>query len=244
MNRQSNARTYISDEFNKFIYPSWNRNIDLARVRQIKESILDNGYIGAPIIVNEFMEVIDGQHRLYACQEANVPVEYTVKKRLRMKEAAALNSTQRAWVYADYIKAYSEFGDQNYIRLKRLMDETGFGVKTVCGILGFHTQKIKTNSFSISEEEYEDTKRLLDKISVFRDFKHMYGNQATMYTIIARLVKAELVDVNRLYDQFSRYGSSYTGKTDDILRSLNELYNFNRSNKFYFADKYRAIYEG
>ena len=40
-----------------------NREIEESRVKKIKDSILKVGYITSPIIVNEKMEVIDGQRK-------------------------------------------------------------------------------------------------------------------------------------------------------------------------------------
>lgn len=46
-----------------------NRFVDPKKVNKLKKSINEVGYISNPIIVNEKMEVIDGQHRLEALKE-------------------------------------------------------------------------------------------------------------------------------------------------------------------------------
>lgn len=72
-----------------------NRFVDPKKVNKLKKSIDEVGYISNPIIVNEKMEVIDGQHRLEALKELGKPVEYIVQKNLDIKEVLFMNSKPR-----------------------------------------------------------------------------------------------------------------------------------------------------
>ena len=62
-----------------------NRLLKNDRVNKIVESINAVGYILSPILVNEKMEVIDGQGRLAALERLKMPVHYMVPRpRLRL----------------------------------------------------------------------------------------------------------------------------------------------------------------
>lgn len=56
-------RTNNYDQFKRLV---GNREVNPKRVKTIKKSVEEIGYIPNPIIVNENMEVIDGQGRLQA----------------------------------------------------------------------------------------------------------------------------------------------------------------------------------
>ena len=58
-----------------------NREVTQTRVNNIIDSIQRVGYVTSPIIVNEKMEIIDGQGRLEALQELNLPVEIHYTRR-------------------------------------------------------------------------------------------------------------------------------------------------------------------
>ena len=68
------TRTYSI--FNKVI---GNRNLDPKNLKRIKESINEIG-LQMPILVNQNKSVIDGQHRLQAAIELEIPITYIVSK--------------------------------------------------------------------------------------------------------------------------------------------------------------------
>ena len=56
-----------------------NRNLDSKNLKRIKESINEIG-LQMPILVNENNSIIDGQHRLQAAKELEIPITYIVSK--------------------------------------------------------------------------------------------------------------------------------------------------------------------
>ena len=59
----------------KFTLLDNNRDIDIRHVAALMASMKKHGQL-MPIIVNENLEVIEGQHRLKACTELDIPVAY------------------------------------------------------------------------------------------------------------------------------------------------------------------------
>lgn len=76
-----------------------------------------------PVIVNEDMEVIDGQHNLQACIDLEQPVFYTVIPGLRLGDAISMNIVQRRWSTDDYIVSHAVMGNKNYQKYIVLRDE-------------------------------------------------------------------------------------------------------------------------
>jgi ParB-like chromosome segregation protein Spo0J len=54
-----------------------NRNINLLHLNRLRQSMLEK-YLFTIIIVNENMEIIDGQHRFTVCRELGLPVYYVI----------------------------------------------------------------------------------------------------------------------------------------------------------------------
>ena len=103
------------------IFKKMEGNRDAKTKSKIIESIKTVGYIPIPIAVNENMEVGDGQNRVDALEELNLPVAYVIIPCLRIKEARALNLNQANWKCLDYIKSYAEGGNENYRRFLELI---------------------------------------------------------------------------------------------------------------------------
>lgn len=91
------SKVCITDNYGMFKRLEGNRDIADSRCKKIIKSIQTNGYIHSPIIVNENMEVIDGQGRLKALETLGLPVEYIVFPGMSIKECIALNVYQTGW---------------------------------------------------------------------------------------------------------------------------------------------------
>lgn len=90
-------------DYSKFKKLKGNRNVDPVRVQRIIQSIKKVGYITSPLIVNEDLEVIDGQGRLEALRILGLPVEYIVHENIGIDECISMNINQINWVDRDYI---------------------------------------------------------------------------------------------------------------------------------------------
>ena len=93
----SDVKEYITTDYNKFSYVKINRDINRKYVAKLKNSMKEKGYVGPGILVNENLEILDGQHRFISCQELGIPVKYIVKTGYSIEEIAALNMNGHNW---------------------------------------------------------------------------------------------------------------------------------------------------
>ena len=114
---------FKTNDYSKFTKLNGNRRVDEARVLKIISSIEKVGYITSPIIVNEKMEVIDGQGRLEALKRLELPVEYIIQQGIGIEECIAMNIHQVNWKDRDYIESYANRGFESYRFLKELLDK-------------------------------------------------------------------------------------------------------------------------
>lgn len=115
--RQSNI-VYVTRNYQMFNFSKFNRNVFLSP-EFLKQAEL--GFV-SPIIVNENMTVIDGQHRLSACQQLGLPVEYIIKEGLDEDDIVRMNTVQRPWKLINYIEAYANEGKEEYVKLLNLIN--------------------------------------------------------------------------------------------------------------------------
>lgn len=152
---------YVTDNYNLFKKLQGNREVLDFRKKLLLESIKERGWIRNPIVVNEKMEVIDGQGRLEALKELGMPVEYVVAKGATIEDCVALNYKQSNWKYIDYVKCFAEMGRADYSILLGLYGKyenlsescvnSLAGRANVDGAVG--TIEIKGGQFKIHDKE-------------------------------------------------------------------------------------------
>jgi hypothetical protein len=114
------GKVYSTKEYSIFKKLHGNRDVLEFRKKQLIESISERGWIRNPIVVNEKMEVIDGQGRLEALQELGMAVEYVVASGATIDDCVALNIKQSNWRLIDYVNCFADMGKSDYITLLSL----------------------------------------------------------------------------------------------------------------------------
>ena len=96
------------------IFKKLEGNRDLCSVKKIIDSIEKVGYIPSPICVNDKMEVIDGQNRLEALKELDIPVHYYIVRDIGLEEARQMNIGRKNWSNLDFFKSHAAEGREEY----------------------------------------------------------------------------------------------------------------------------------
>jgi hypothetical protein len=117
----------------------FNRNVDKAHVRKLVESMKKNGFKGViQIIKTKFIDgveryyVVDGQHRLAAALQLNIPIKFELTElKSKMKTAefiAELNTSAKSWGTSNFLEVWSAMDIEEYIKLERIQKDTGFQI--------------------------------------------------------------------------------------------------------------------
>lgn len=230
-----------------------NRGVTAARAKEIKDSIEQVGLIPEPLVVNEFMEVIDGQGRLKVCEQLELPIFYIVVPGLTLDDCIAMNMHTTPWTLLDYIKSYAEKKNENYVRLLNLIESYDLPISVVVcaatGVMSTANSNIKKGALDLSAEYFYAVDAMLAYVERFAKVMKENGisNRSPVYNALCFCYQCEYVDNERMYNQFLRYSHKLNSaqKTEEVLEALTEIYNYGRKkDRVYIATKYREYLDG
>lgn len=230
---------YVTKDYSIFKRLVGNRDIPESRISKIVESIQTIGWVHNPIIVNEKMEVIDGQGRLTALQRLKMPVEYIIAEGAGNKECIYMNMNMVNWKLPDFIKSYAEQGNENYQRLLTLIENYANGNLDVISTAVYRVSKskhreIKQGVLQLTEDQYkaaiprlEYIKPLLDSL----DSKKLPGSIVTLMQTLIYYYDYPEVDKDRLKYSVEKYIYNATPwvLNTDCEKEVENAYNYGLS---------------
>jgi len=222
-----------STDYEAFKLVTGNRVIDMAKVKKISDDI-NNGlnlmpYV--PIIVNEHMLIIDGQHRYTVCRNLNIPVHYVVASNITLGQIAQINSRSTSWKNEDFLNCYVNCGNEHYITFKNFLEKyDGIKYTDLAGLLytgnignGKILEKFKQGLFEAKFKE--EATELLDFLYLFSHSKN-WSKRNFMKAMI--MVKAKgNYDHDRMIDRMEQELDYFqTGSWKEYITQIERSYNF------------------
>ena len=234
--REKTYNVYVTKDYSIFKRLIGNRDIPESRISKIVESIQTIGWVHNPIIVNEKMEVIDGQGRLTALQRLKMPIEYIIAEGAGNKECIYMNMNMVNWKLPDFIKSYAEQGNENYQRLLSLMQRYANGNLDIISTAVYRLSKskhrdIKQGTLQLTEDQYraaiprlEYIKPILEEI----DDKKLPGSMVTLMQTLIYYYDYPEVDKERLKYSVEKYIYNATPwvLNTDCEREVENCYNY------------------
>ena len=210
--------TLTTSDYSMFRRLSGNRDVPEQRVQKIMESIQTIGWISNPILVNENMEVIDGQGRLEALRRMHLPVEYRILRGANILTCRMMNDANTPWIGKEFIRSFAETGDEGYKLLWQLMEQYDVNARTVLRLAGrrdSQERKIKTGEFEFTRADFG---KAIAKLTIFSPYwkvmKRFRGNGLVKKKVIFFLVEhggyphQRIIDALKICDPNEIYCSS------------------------------------
>ena len=194
---------YETLDLEKFVFAKWNRNVRPKKVKALTER-MKVFYLTFIIIVNEKMEIIDGQHRLSALKIYNefrikvglepIPLRYEIRVGWGEKECKELNSETSIFSNEDVLKQELFNSNEDYEIYKKFREEYTFlGHNTCIGILsgnikstkGGGNKAFKNGEFKVKDynESIVITNKIIDIVESGIIPLGDRGNPQTTYTL-------------------------------------------------------------
>lgn len=237
-----------TSNYDLFKLSKFNRNV---LIRQEMLDQAERGFI-APIIVNENMVVIDGQHRLEASKRIGVPVSYIVINGLDKDDIVNMNTVQRKWGMANFIEAFANQGNPEYIKLVDILKGVYNNTTVVCQV-AFNVQDIlpvrkAVESGNFKFYNYEKTLEFFNFLIRFKE-QVKVPMKTKLSLALFELFKIEKVDRERLINKVieTKLDEELRAKTFNMTEALKELidaYNKNLTKKTGFMINYYITSNG
>lgn len=113
-----------TNDYTLFKHIVANREIDDKHVNRLAKSITRKNLLYIrPLIVNERMQLIDGQHRLAAAKICKATVHYIKVDGLTKSDISVINTAQKNWTRSDFINFYAMDGNTSYKQLAAFLDK-------------------------------------------------------------------------------------------------------------------------
>lgn len=137
---EASTRIFFTTDYGRFKFLKGNRDINPGKVDKIKEVIQSGIDVlkYAPIIVNEAMEIIDGQHRYAVARELKGNVYYVIHKDADLSIVPTINSNHTKWRNIDFLNSYLDLKREAYIELVAFM-KAHEGISLSTAVKVFHS---------------------------------------------------------------------------------------------------------
>ena len=228
------GKVYETKDYDIFKFITGNRSLNENQVERLIESIKDKNLLEVnPIIVNTKMEVIDGQSRLAAAKQLNVPIFYMVAKTANLEDVRLLNINVKTWGMDDYLESYLAQNIPDYYTLKRFHEDYAIPL-SICLVLlsgmkdraevraAFKNGDFKVTTLSVA-------KRIAVKLIDIRQYadRGVWRSRDFIQAVIA-LDKDATINHDKLLKKFKQTGQTIyrQGSTQDYLRRFAEVYGF------------------
>lgn len=240
---QQDLQIHSTHDLSIFKTLNGNRELNLSHVDRIAQSIVDNGFLKVPIVVNENFEIIDGQHRVEAARKVKSMVYYVKVKNYNLSTAIILNANSANWKTIDYVKSFCERGNINYLKLMHLYESNkDFGLNTCAEMstdfmyrLVRNKDNSKADAIKTGEFIYNDVN---DAEYIFESMRKIHGNiPESKSAIYCRTIKICLKNQDFKLPDFvykaNKYPDLYrkSNTISVIMQNIERIYNYNNKTK-------------
>lgn len=110
------GKIFATKDYSKFKRLDYNRKLTERRKQKLIASLSIKEIIN-PIIVNENMEIIDGQGRFDAKKALKRQIYYIVSEGATIDDCRRMNKYNTKWSAYDFAQSFADAGNENFQRL-------------------------------------------------------------------------------------------------------------------------------
>ncbi len=233
-------------EYDIFTFRDDNREkIDQAHIKRLIESIKARNLLELrPIVVNEKMEVIDGQHRLLAAKALGCEIFYQQEKKLDAVDIVRMNIS-KPWTMGDFLNFYVHHNYIEYKKLAEFMKKHNLTLKVAMTIAlgqarqGYHEFrlgefKFHEESLSIELDICWDTINYIKKMNGFSP----YTSSSRFWKALLKLVRHPDFDEGKWRNNMQKMIDHFSPKarTEDYINMIQSVYNWRNNSRISLMD--------
>lgn len=199
-----------------------------------------------PVLTNENMEVIDGQHRLEAAERRKLPVWWVSIPGLTLDDVMSINSHSKSWKIQEFVDAFIKIGKPDYKILQDFTDQYSLsltvGARLLYGDKGYKglslSKIVQTGRFVAHHLEYaEMIAQQVNDLKPYCDFDPV--KVSPFIDALSIVNRSPNFDFQRFKAKLQMSGRKIESKTQlrFYILHIEDLYNYNTRN---YVDLYAS----
>ena len=244
---------YRTKDYNIFKFDSMNREIDERHVKRLVTSF-EKKYVEKPIIVNQNIVIMDGQHTFLALKQLGLEISYNIHHGMTIDDVPVLNGNQKAWTFHHYLDFYAKKEKKEnptdyallpynlYKSFYKSHPYPAFILLDLLSGVGFGAHPLKIfKEGNIQVKDFNDAKRKIKMIEEMKPFTMLYKSRSFNIAFINALEHYQF-NFKRWMDQLEKNRSElYSCNTAAQYMERNQyIYNYRKGDKLIFSFKQKA----
>lgn len=241
---------YEETDYTKFKKLSDNRDVLSTRLSKIVASFSVKQILN-PIIVNEKMQIIDGQGRYEALKKLGRPIQYVIADGANNDDCKRMNRYNTKWSSLDFAKSYASSGNENYINLLKACSQSTYPITRCIRLANHATYKshsgenvIESGKLIFTEEDIEKVLKYKALITEIQDAL-VLSKRINDAFVISVSVMAEFKGYNHkhMIENCKKQKNSFNliSGIEGMLKEFERIYNYRVpvNQRLYFSDYMR-----
>jgi len=231
-----------STDYSQFKLMKGNRGINPLHVGRLKKAVERKNLLPFfPVIVNEKMEIADGQHRFTVAKQIDSPVYYIVVPGVTLADVQQINTSSLGWNRMDYFESFIELGVPQYLELKRIMDQCDINLATALTFMrggtnvnGTISENFKRGKLEIKEEDETLIVMKSRVLHALGEYDVKVSNKQSFIVAVSRMCSSPEFDEEVFLAQLERANPTFMQRITykEYLRDLENIYNYRRQRGF------------
>lgn len=114
-----------------------NREYNEDNIRKIMTSISTKNKMKLkPVIVDKYMNVMDGQHRIEAARRLGIEVSYIIDEEACDEDIILMNANQKSWQLTDYLNFFCQKKNPEYMQLDAFLKDHQLSIMQLRALMG------------------------------------------------------------------------------------------------------------
>lgn len=246
-------RVHVTTDYNKFSFIDGNRTVRKANLKKLLESMSEEQLI-IPIIVNEKLQIIDGQHRFISAKELKKPIYFIVNHGYGIEQVKRANTVGENWTNDDFLSTYVAEYNEDYIKINELKKEKGLQIGIILKIIASfqnHSYPLVVTRFQNGElkvnknREWSGILFFCEQLEMFSEYKNYKTN--SFINAFLKLYQHEDYNPKVMEKQAKWIGNFQPkGNTSEVILDefCRSVYSYRLgSNKIYYDTKMKRFFK-
>lgn len=234
MNFQKSQQVHQTTDYSKFKNIGGNRTKNLSHINRLKQSMSEN-YLFTVILVNEKLEIIDGQHRFEVIQELKLPLYYVIQEGYSLNEVHILNQNAKNWTSEDYLEGYCDLGYDDYLKFKAFKEKYKLTMNSCLTLLVTGNSNNVLSSFKNGEINIGNYALSCDRIEKILSVSRYYEGvrRRTFIGAMVSLLKNKNFSFDVFMNKLKRQPTSLVDcvNVETTIELIEKIYNNKNRNK-------------